>query len=124
MLVDDGAPSEEMQEIFEKEMGLSLKLPQHFVSFHISGLSVIHINFYVDSKAQLIQIVALKMKAMDGSLGDWIKSDNSSSTENRIIGIVRISDLSICTRMALKVMLILNLTTFYIVTTGRLDSVD
>jgi serine/threonine protein kinase len=94
MLSDEDGTENDILETFEREMNLSLTLPSDFNVLPIFGfvdpkLSVLDTNANANAENKLVFVSGLKMKAMSGSLQDWVDDQNTVTIENRLIAMVQ-----------------------------------
>ena len=77
--------SEDNVEIFERELTISLMLPRHFNVVPIFGFVTHPHLFYPNEDGGVVTVSALKMRAMHGSLDDWVSDPDAATLENRLI---------------------------------------
>jgi serine/threonine protein kinase len=88
MLLDEDGAENDLLETFEREMNLSLTLPSDFNVLPIFGF-VDPKLWVLDAEDKLIFVSGLKMKAMSGSLQDWVDDQDKVTIENRLIAMVQ-----------------------------------
>lgn len=81
-------------EIFERELNKSLTLPSHFNVITTYGfvepkLFFIREDAESSKKSEPVYISILKMKAMKGSLQEWVEKPSYASEKNRIIAMLQ-----------------------------------
>jgi serine/threonine protein kinase len=74
---------------FERELTLSLMLPHHFNVVPIFGFITDPKLYYLNEKKRAVFVSALKMRAMQGSLEDWVTDPLAATMENRLIAAVQ-----------------------------------
>ena len=86
-LNSDNSKLREDLKVFEREMTLSLSLPASF--FALKPLGLLQFGLPLEIEDETFSLPVLKMKAMDGSLEEWVGKQTAVTIENKLIAVVQ-----------------------------------
>ena len=89
MMPERKKTTEDEISIFERELTLSLMLPRHFNVVPFFGFITDPQLFYLNENEGVVFVSAIKMRAMQGSLADWVNDPHAATIENRLIAAVQ-----------------------------------